>query len=151
MIEKNAIVRTNKLNVILIVRDNSIAKMNSIKDMFCAPFCVITPLGTGLYGFDSLSSLKSVAWFNALDAPFNKAKQMLAGITVKTIVKYEISIFPEYMRLAIITLLETMIGASNVNGLSNSIMPLNFLFIVPRRSICKNIFVVCQYINIISC
>ncbi|UCH71795.1 MAG: hypothetical protein JSW62_05190, partial [Thermoplasmatales archaeon] len=72
--------------------------------------------GIGRYGFDILSVFKSVTWFSAFDAPVSIAREKLAGsIVVHQTVK-RFSDLPEYTKLAIIIHVDTIIGASNVNG-----------------------------------
>jgi len=44
-----------------------------------ASFKLISPRTIGLYGLEILSTLTSVAWFNALDAAFKIAIEKLAG------------------------------------------------------------------------
>lgn len=75
--------------------------------------------GIGRYGFDMVSSFQSVAWFNTLDAPFSNAKQKLAEsmVSIRELIdKVEEFVF---IKLASMTLLDTIRGARRVNGLSS--------------------------------
>jgi hypothetical protein len=55
-----------------------------------------------------------------LEAPLSNAKQKLAERIVQRRETKERSVAPEFTRLAIMTLLETIRGARRVNGLRSS-------------------------------
>ena len=73
---------TNALNIILTSNDKENAAMYKIRDTAKASPGEMSPRIIGRYGFDILSALMSVTWFNAFDAPFNMARAKLAGIIV---------------------------------------------------------------------
>ena len=62
--------------------DKENAAMYKIRDTTNASTGEISPRIIGRYGFDILSALMSVTWFNAFDAPVNMAREKLAGIIV---------------------------------------------------------------------
>lgn len=72
----------NALNIILTSNDKENAAMYKIRDTTNASKREISPRIIGRYGFDILSALMSVTWFNAFDAPVNMAREKLAGIIV---------------------------------------------------------------------
>ena len=95
VIENIAMMHTKRQKSICTVNDSKRAIEYKKKDSLIAFFGESNPRGIGRYGFDRISSFQSVAWFSTFDAPFSKAKQMLADRTVRRRKFNEISVVTE--------------------------------------------------------